>query len=150
MVMEKAGGWKGGKTKCSTGYIEIKSPLHPNKNKAGYVKKHVLVMELHIGRYLKPKEVVHHINEIRDDNRIENLQLCKDTEEHSRFHKGWWKKDGKWFKVCRDCVEELEVNKENFYKRGNGRWFFICKKCAKKTNNERNRNKLVPPSLLPV
>ena len=37
--------------------------------------KHRIIMELHIGRKLLPKEAVHHINGIKTDNRIENLQI---------------------------------------------------------------------------
>jgi len=41
-------------------------------------------MEQHVGRKLSFNEVVHHINNIRTDNRIENLQLM-DRSEHCKL-----------------------------------------------------------------
>ena len=67
--------WKGGRNKNSKGYIEIYMPDHPFCRGGKYVAEHRLVMEKHLGRYLKPYEKVHHRNCIKDDNRLENLQL---------------------------------------------------------------------------
>jgi len=77
--------WKGGKLKKWSGYVMVLSPEHSFSNN-GYILEHRLVMEKHLGRYLLPEEVVHHINNIRDDNRIENLKLFANHKEHCKFH----------------------------------------------------------------
>lgn len=48
---------------------------HPNAQSRNTILEHVLVMSNHIGRPLKKSETVHHVNGIKDDNRIENLEL---------------------------------------------------------------------------
>ncbi len=72
--------WKGGRTTCCVkvtgeGYNLIYSPNHPFHNYRRYVLEHRLVMEKYFGRYLTKNEFVHHINGIKNDNRIENLRI---------------------------------------------------------------------------
>lgn len=89
---EKAPGWKGGRTKPSKGYIRIHMPEHPFASKQGYIAEHRLIMEKILGRYLKPEEIPHHINGIRDDNRPENLMLISGRNLHNQIHQeeyGW-------------------------------------------------------------
>lgn len=64
------------------GYIVI------NRLKDGrkQIKKHRFIMEQYIGRILNPKEIVHHINENKIDNRIENLQIVSRIE-HNKIHR---------------------------------------------------------------
>jgi len=70
------GNWAGGKTHHTRGYVMMKAPGHPRaENNSGYVFEHILVVESHIGRYLLPKENVHHVNGVKDDNRVVNLEL---------------------------------------------------------------------------
>ena len=70
---ENSPSWKGGKIYHRKGYVMRKIPNHPRNS--GYVFEHILVMEEFLGRPLEKGENIHHINGIRDDNRIENLEL---------------------------------------------------------------------------
>lgn len=87
-IGEKARNWKGGIAKGPKGYVWKRCEGHPRATKwyhVSYVFEHILVMEKHLGRYLKPNELVHHINGIKTDNRIENLQVMTKSE-HMSYH----------------------------------------------------------------
>jgi len=80
--------WNGGISQRKSGYIKVlikKSDYRYKKVKTRYAPQHVIMMENKIGRMLTKDEIVHHKNEIRNDNRMCNLQLMTNSE-HTIHH----------------------------------------------------------------
>jgi len=87
--------WKGGRKVRQDGYVLIVAPDdHPHPADSfrasglKYILEHRYVMEQHIGRYLSPAEVVHHIDGNPRNNNIENLRLYASQAEHIRQEHG--------------------------------------------------------------
>ena len=95
----------------SDGYILIRNPNHHRANYRGDVLEHILVAEKKLGRRLKPKEVVHHIDENRANNHSDNLDVMP-LSEHSRIHNAGKKASSQTRKKMRESSR-----KEN-----NSRW----------------------------
>lgn len=88
--------WKGGRYMHQNGYVMVH--LKPEEEfflsmsiSHSYVLEHRLVMAKHLGRCLQRWDVVHHKNGIKDDNRIENLELSAGPGEHSLEHSKGYK-----------------------------------------------------------
>lgn len=77
--------WKGGRLINFQGYIFRYLPQHFRANSTGYILEHRFVMEEYLGRRLSAKEIVHHKNKNRKDNRIENLEILS-RSEHNKKH----------------------------------------------------------------
>jgi hypothetical protein len=83
----KVGNFKGGKYTDKDGYVMVRSGKarkHPKFSQWG-IGEHILVMEESLGRYLTDDEEVHHKNRIKDDNRLENLEVLSKSK-HMILH----------------------------------------------------------------
>lgn len=73
---EKHYAWNGGKSTTPEGYVKVTVP----RRKGMY--EHTMIAEHVLGRRLGKKEVVHHINGNKSDNRNCNLLICENGYHH--------------------------------------------------------------------
>lgn len=68
----------GRRSKMKDGYIRLvlseDDPYYPMSN-SGTIPEHRYILAKHLGRLLTKGEHTHHINGVKDDNRVENLEL---------------------------------------------------------------------------
>lgn len=79
-----------------TGYPVIHIPEHPRASVAGYVFKHIIVIEKKIGRIPNKSEPIHHIDLDRMNYSENNLYLCLNNSEHQKIHSS-----------LNECISEL-------------------------------------------
>lgn len=78
--------WKGGRSLSASGYQRVKAYDHPRADHGHQVLEHVVIAERALGHALPPKAQIHHVNEIRIDNRNANLVICEDARYHRLLH----------------------------------------------------------------
>lgn len=78
-----------GRFKTVEGYIRIYNPNFPEDDRK-YILEHRFVIEQSLGKKLSKKDKIHHINGIKDDNRLENLMISDDSK-HLKLHKNIYK-----------------------------------------------------------
>ncbi len=101
-------------------------------NHYNQVLEHRSIMEKYLGRRLTNNEVIHHINENPEDNRIKNLQLMS-RSEHTKIHS----KKPEMIKFnCAKCGKLKEIRKKLYHlkiKKGQKN-FYCCNACIPRPN----------------
>src|SRR5688572_9281566 len=102
-------GLRGPKPKRADGcHVTRKGYLRGNFN--GRLRlAHDAVWEQHNGP-IPAGYQVHHKNEDKQDNRIENLELL-DPTTHKRLHGGCELRGGVWWKPCKLCGEKKPIDR---------------------------------------
>lgn len=80
--------WKTGIT-YFRGYRCVRIPRHPRATLGNgqYVFEHILLCEIAIGSFVPNGAVVHHMNEIKDDNTEGNLVVLDSLAHHVEIHR---------------------------------------------------------------
>lgn len=88
IIGSKHPSWMGGRNRVKGGYIRVwlypTDPFYAMVNNHSYILEHRLIVAQSLGRCLRDNEIVHHLNGIRDDNRITNLLLVS-PNKHSQI-----------------------------------------------------------------
>lgn len=106
-VRNPAGVWRKW-SRNSDGYVS-RTRLNPETRKLEWQSQHRHVMEQHLGRSLFGDENVHHINGVRDDNRIGNLELWSTSQP-----KGQRVQDKvAWAKEILETYRDFKLGEEN-------------------------------------
>ena len=79
--MELNDNWRGGRVKAGKGYIDLR------QGDGSYKREHIVIAERALGHPLPPKAQVHHVNEVRSDNRNTNLVICENQAYHALLHR---------------------------------------------------------------
>ena len=99
---------------------------------------HNLIYEYYYGAIPDGMQI-HHKDQNKLNNRIENLQLVSPLE-HKRIHSGCFEENGVWYKKCTNCKETKSF--DEFYRINKGKWIHTwCKECCIKNAVENKRKR---------
>lgn len=117
------------------------SPKHPKANPMGLYPLHRVLMENKVGRILRSDEHVHHKDEDKTNDDIENLELL-DAAEHARLHRP---KPKMVACVCPECGNAFETTARDRRKRVMRNMGLPCcsRSCGVKAGHKRRRAQVV-------
>jgi hypothetical protein len=104
-------------------------------------------MEHYLGRFLTRDEVIHHINKIKTDNRIENLELTTNSQ-HKKIHQIEFQEQVLSKRICEMCGTNKTYRQTMFTKHRSlylaFRWFkykngYVCAACYMKWYRSRQK-----------
>lgn len=80
------------------GYLYCRTdPPHPHRNSNGLYPLHRVLVENEMGRLLRDNEVVHHKDDDKNNNELDNLKVMRRTD-HTSHHES--------DKSCEECSFE--------------------------------------------
>ncbi|MEE5181020.1 HNH endonuclease [Bacillus subtilis] len=129
----------------NNGYITVYMPSHHRAKANGMVYEHIVEVEKKLGRLLKENEVVHHEDENRQNNKIENLFVFKSASDHTRFHKTGRRIKVNDYYISPPIMKECLVCNEKFEYVKNNKESYCSKKClnvAKRKVDRPNKEEL--------
>lgn len=136
-IGEKHPSWKGGRNHDKHGYLYVwVGQEHPHANSNGYIFEHRYVMEKHLNRYLKQNEIVHHKDGNKQNNNIDNLEVCENQKDHLAQHMSEKYNipvmNYEWHPIFESCKECKGTDKRH---QGKG----LCSRCYLRSWKQRKK-----------
>lgn len=120
--------WKGARTPHGAGYVTVCD------GRGRHQLEHIVIAEKALGRRLPKGAEVHHVNEIRTDNRGANLVICPSHKYHILLHQRASAYDACGYAHWRRCgICEQYDDPLNLYIRPNG-FAPVHRTCRKERN----------------